>query len=31
MTSIAEELSLEQIPEQHPDYYDELRARLSPA
>lgn len=30
-TSIAEELSLDEIPQRYPDYYDELRSRLSAA
>jgi hypothetical protein len=30
-TSIAEQLSLDEIPTQFPDYYDELRSRLSAA
>ena len=30
-TSIADELSLEEIPERYPEYYDELRARVSAA
>lgn len=30
-TSIAEELSLDEIPARFPDYYDELKVRLSAA
>ena len=30
-TSIGEELSLEEIPQRYPDYYDELCTRLSAA